>query len=423
MYYENININLYSSQIGTLGLETMIKLTKLNIFIYGMRGIGVEVAKNLILAGPKSVTIFDNNICKINDLTANFYISEKDIENNTRRDYASLNNLLELNNNVQINIMSGSSILEHMQEKIDKKEKYDVVVFTEFISKKEIIKINNLCRDNEIGFIYGTELGINGFIFVDFGNNFKVFEKNNIDEKFIINSISNGTPGIITFSNSIKKYLRNGDLVMFKEIEGMNELNNCTPFPIRVINNTKIEIPDTSKFSKYHSGGYMIKAKTPLVMKFESFEKKLDEPFIEEDGFPNSCDFCKININAIIHLGIISLCDFYEKDNSLPKINNQKDAEELLIIAKRILIEKAKENQFWIKIFDMLKEEIKNFDEIFKKTITNLSFFARAQISPISSFLGGRMTQEIIKYTGKDIPIKQWFWCDFSETLDNLDIQ
>ena len=106
MSNEKINLNRYSRQIGTYGLETMRKLKKLNIFIYGMRGIGIEVAKNLILSGPKSVTIFDFNICKINDLTANFYISEEDIKNKKRRDYASLNNLLELNNDVEVNIIS-----------------------------------------------------------------------------------------------------------------------------------------------------------------------------------------------------------------------------------------------------------------------------------------------------------------------------
>ena len=32
----------------------MGKLVKLKVFIHGMRGLGVEVCKNLCLAGPKS---------------------------------------------------------------------------------------------------------------------------------------------------------------------------------------------------------------------------------------------------------------------------------------------------------------------------------------------------------------------------------
>jgi ubiquitin-activating enzyme E1 len=56
---QSIDTNLYSRQIGTFGLEAMGKLMKLNVLIIGQRGLGVETAKNLILAGPKSVTLHD----------------------------------------------------------------------------------------------------------------------------------------------------------------------------------------------------------------------------------------------------------------------------------------------------------------------------------------------------------------------------
>ncbi len=54
-----IDTNLYSRQIGTFGLETMGKLIKMKVLIIGARGLGCEIAKNLILAGPKSVTLYD----------------------------------------------------------------------------------------------------------------------------------------------------------------------------------------------------------------------------------------------------------------------------------------------------------------------------------------------------------------------------
>ena len=62
------------------GIERMKEITKLNIFIYGMRGLGVEITKNIVLAGPNKVIIYDPNISKINDLTSNFYLSEEDVE-------------------------------------------------------------------------------------------------------------------------------------------------------------------------------------------------------------------------------------------------------------------------------------------------------------------------------------------------------
>ena len=61
---EDIDTDLYSRQIGTFGMETMGKLIKLNVLIVGMRGLGVEVAKNIILSGPKSVTIYDEAIAE-----------------------------------------------------------------------------------------------------------------------------------------------------------------------------------------------------------------------------------------------------------------------------------------------------------------------------------------------------------------------
>ena len=411
----NINTNLYSRQIGTYGLNTMTKLSKLNIFIYGMRGIGVEIAKNVILAGPKRVTIYDNNISKINDLTSNFYINEKDVSKGKRRDEACFSNLNKLNPYVKLNIMKDESIIEHIKKKMNiEDEKYNVVIISEFMPKHFIIELNNLCRENTIGFIYGSELGINGFCFVDFGDNFKIYEKDNEEpKKFIINSITKGKPGIVTLVNPINRvFLKDKDYVTFQDINGMTELNNCSPIQIKIIDKYKIEIPDTSNFSNYISSGIMIK-----IIKFESFEKKIEEPYDENDGYLDQFDFGKQNTNEILHIGLLGLFNFYNKKKCLPEINNNNDAKELTVISKKILEEKEKQELYWV---NNLRTEINNFEKLFEKTIKNLSFWSRVQISPISSFLGGLIAQEIVKYTGKFIPIKQWVWFDFSEIVENL---
>ena len=74
-----MDTNLYSRQIYTYGIDTMEKIISLKILVVGLRGLGIEIAKNLILSGPKEVSIYDRNICKINDLGSNFYIEENDI--------------------------------------------------------------------------------------------------------------------------------------------------------------------------------------------------------------------------------------------------------------------------------------------------------------------------------------------------------
>jgi ubiquitin-activating enzyme E1 len=67
-----------------LGAETQSKLLQMKCFIYGLKGLGLEIAKNLILAGPKSVTLYDPNILKINDLGSNFYAKVDQVGKVTR---------------------------------------------------------------------------------------------------------------------------------------------------------------------------------------------------------------------------------------------------------------------------------------------------------------------------------------------------
>lgn len=62
---KDIDLQLYSRQIGTFGLETMAKLIELRVLIVGMRGLGVETAKNIILAGPKRVDLWDDKLVEI----------------------------------------------------------------------------------------------------------------------------------------------------------------------------------------------------------------------------------------------------------------------------------------------------------------------------------------------------------------------
>ena len=77
---EKIDENLYSRQIFTYGKETMDKIVNMRILIVGLKGLGIETAKNIILAGPKEVSISDKKICTINDLGSNFYLNENDVK-------------------------------------------------------------------------------------------------------------------------------------------------------------------------------------------------------------------------------------------------------------------------------------------------------------------------------------------------------
>jgi ubiquitin-activating enzyme E1 len=103
---KTIDQNLYSRQLGTFGIEAQGKLIKMKVFIYGLRGLGIETAKNLILAGPNTVILHDDGIVEARDLGSNFYLNEADVGKRTRAE-SSLEQLKDLNMYVNVSIHSG----------------------------------------------------------------------------------------------------------------------------------------------------------------------------------------------------------------------------------------------------------------------------------------------------------------------------
>jgi ubiquitin-activating enzyme E1 len=119
-----IDTDLYSRQIGTFGIETMGKLIKMKVAIIGARGLGVETAKNLLLAGPAQVDLYDPTIVRIEDLGANFYLTEAHVGKVSRAEAIS-GQLKELNPYVKVNV------LDSFDEKVGLD--YNVVVITEYL--------------------------------------------------------------------------------------------------------------------------------------------------------------------------------------------------------------------------------------------------------------------------------------------------
>lgn len=104
---KTIDQNLYSRQLGAFGLEAQGKLIKMKIFLHGLRGLGVETAKNLILAGPNTVILHDDGVVEARDLGSNFYLGEEDVGKKTRAE-ASLEQLKDLNMYVNVAVHAGN---------------------------------------------------------------------------------------------------------------------------------------------------------------------------------------------------------------------------------------------------------------------------------------------------------------------------
>jgi ubiquitin-activating enzyme E1 len=71
--------------------------------------LGIEVAKNLILAGPKQVTLYDPTLVTVADLGRNFYIRKEHVGKISRAE-ASLPQLRDLNPNVHVHVATEASV-------------------------------------------------------------------------------------------------------------------------------------------------------------------------------------------------------------------------------------------------------------------------------------------------------------------------
>ena len=380
--------DLVSRQLGVYGKETMGKLASLSVLVVGMRGLGAEVAKNLILAGPKKVDIIDPTTVAHGDLSANFYLEPDDVDEK-QRDEACVSKLAELNSYVEVEVVSG----EIDKELIDD---YDVVVVTEiFEDIDEIIKIDQICRDSNKGFILSQCLGAYGYAFVDFGDDFVVKDKTGEEHKsFNIVGITNAKEGELTVHKGKTHTFSDGDYVVFREIKGMNELNNLKdPVKISVIDSFTLKLHlDTSKFGKYKIDGIVTSVNVPTPINFQSLEDSIVNPVIEKNTSLLMSDFSLFGRPEQLHLGLQAIYKFQQEYRKLPK-NCKKHVHKVLDLAIEINNDHKK------------NKKALSVDEIDKVVVKLMSKFSRSEITPMTSFFGGIVWQEVVKFTGKFTPL------------------
>ncbi|MGH0152907.1 UNVERIFIED_CONTAM: hypothetical protein FKN15_032581 [Acipenser sinensis] len=428
-----IDEGLYSRQLYVLGHEAMKRMQNSNVLISGMRGLGVEIAKNVILAGVKTVTIHDSAAAEWRDLSSQFYLREEDLGKNraetTQPRLAELNSyvsvsaftgalteeylqqfqfylreedlgknraettqprLAELNSYVSVSAFTGALTEEYLQQ-------FQVVVLTN-PSLEEQLKIAEVCHSKGIKLVIADTRGLFGQLFCDFGEEMIVLDPNGEQPlSAMISMITKDGAGVITCLDEARHGFESGDYVTFTEIQGMTELNNCEPVEIKVLGPYTFSICDTSSFSDYVRGGIVSQVKVPKKISFKSLSASLAEPeFV-------LTDFAKFERPGQLHLGFQALQRYQKQHGRSPKPWSQSDAEEFVSLCKSLnesLSGSAKQEQL---------------DEgLLKK----LAYLAMGDLAPVNAFIGGLAAQEVMKAcTGKFMPIMQWLYFDALECL------
>jgi len=281
---------------------------------------------------------------------------------------------------------------------------FDIVVFTDFYDINKLVEWNNALRalEKPIGFIFAGNLGLYGFVFVDYGPNFTVLDKDGEDPKSsIIAMITNDNPAQIATHEEKRHGFVDGDTVRFREVEGMPEING-KEFPIKVISPIAFTIDqDTTNWAKYIRNGVAEQIKKPDTVHFKSLQESLRVPLGPELPSFENPDLEKWGRPEHLHIGLNALLAFQEKTGRLPGLNNEQDADEILAI-----YEDLNKRPEGVKV-----------DEINKDLVKNIARFAQAQTSCHAAFFGGIVAQEVVKFIGKFMPIRQWLHYDNFELL------
>ncbi|KAG0169689.1 SPS-sensor component ptr3 [Apophysomyces sp. BC1034] len=380
-----IDESLYSRQLYVLGHEAMKKMSVAHVLIIGLKGLGVEIAKNVILAGVKSVTLYDPTPAQISDLSAQFYLRPEDV--GQPRASVSQPKLAELNQYVPVHVLDGELTEENLK-------KYKVVVVTELPLNKQI-EVSEICRANNVHFISTEVRGLFGRIFNDFGNQFEVIDTTGETPLTgMVAAVTNDTEGVVTCLDETRHGLEDGDHVTFTEIQGMSELNATPARKIKVLGPYTFSIGDTSGLGEYKNGGIFTQVKLPKYIDFKSFKESLAAPeFLVSD-------FAKFDRPMQLHLAFQALHHFAEKHQRFPKPRNEQDAAEILELTKS------------------LTSTVEEKPELDEKLIKEVAFQSSGEVSPMVAVFGGLGAQEVLKaVSGKFNPIHQHMYLDALEAL------
>lgn len=431
----------YSRLMYTLGRDAVHVLSQSRVLVLGCKGLGAEVAKNLVLSGVQGLGLVDEEVVSLADLGAHFLLTESDVGRN--RAVATAQKLKEIHTTVDISTLSSVAVESALGS-------YGCVIATSG-SFPDLIRLNSISRSLGVPFIAANCRGVFSFVFADFGDSFSVLDETGEPSgPILVEGITQDFPATVTVVEEQRHGLENGDEVLLSGVKGMEELNRPTPYSVTVTGVHSFTIQeDTRSFGRYLSGGYFTKLKTAKNVEFLSLEKALLSPkFCVTDPVKSSQVLP-------VHVGFQAVDEFERRhgvDNPSPPRSNvisPDQVHDVVAIAREIwsnlhvakvasdgmesIVDGAEEESNEALLKGLGGESSSAGIAAASRVITTgsvdrfaldeevirlIASGAYVELCPVAAVTGGIAAQEAIKaLTRVFIPLQQWLYFDAVECL------
>jgi ubiquitin-activating enzyme E1 len=376
-----IDISRTSRQALTYGLDAMKKMNKCSVLISGMKGLGIEIAKCVILGGAKKVVLDFGPVITYKDLSSAYYVNESDVgTNGSDKIY---NNLKSLNPHVEVKktVKFGKFDEETIKQ-------FSVIVFCDQ-NMYDLVKYNEIARRNNVKFIMVNSHGLYGYIFNDFGKDFEVSDSNGVDPR----------KGVLLGSTTKKFFKKEYDNVVVSfdkhgletgdEIKVSVKNQEKGTFVVdKVIDTHHFLLKDDPLIGDNFVETEFVQIKKKIVLNFDSLQDSLSNPSYEIVNF----DFDRPN-TLHFFTKLIWLTPYAQRSTAW----DEDDFVEFLIRCKA---------------FD------KNVDE---DTMRKLFYTFTGKLAPVDSVMGSLAAQEVMKAcSGKYMPVKQFMYIDHLKAFPDV---
>lgn len=393
----NVDANLFSRQIFSIGMAAMQRIVHARIAFLGCSGCIAEVAKDVALSGVAEIYFADFMPVSWEDASSNPFVTSQSISSNKNRAQVCCEGISALNPTVSVSSFSSLPTVEQLSQK-----SFDVIVMCGLPRNQEILYNNEFHGKAKMCVVHQAGLYVQ--VINDFGGEF-VADPSAIEEKkyfvcetALVHANDEWTLQISIDNNENKAVFYRGDFVKvtFGRSHDATETNiHEHAFPVVKVSGLRSLAVDVSKlpqvcFDRLVKGDFYVQTcSVPVVQNHLSLQAIYN---LQHADLPLVRNFVHDEVTSYVLFNALAT---YEQLNQ-----------------KRPSREDLESQSNFLMLFGECNEQL-------QRKVLQFAVNCRGEVGPFSAFVGGVVGQEILKAVShKFIPINQIWQFDLCELYD-----